>query len=398
MKNKDEILKKIKPTKLEQVTINFKVRRFVKKLNRNLKAAEAIVGGSVAKGTFLKGEHDVDIFVLFVNDTDISNKLAEALSIFKNVERLKGSRDYFQIGAYGLNFEVVPVFKIKNIKEAKNITDISPLHVVWVRKNTKGKLADEIRLIKAFCKAQGVYGAETHIKGFSGYVLEILTIYYKGFENLIKNSARWKNKEVIDISKHYKGLNKSKVSPLIVVDPIDSKRNAAAALSEEKLKKFKAACKGYLNNPKKDFFERRKIVLEDLEDKDAVLKAKPLEGRRDVIGAKLLKALNIIKRILQSEGYEITEADWFWDKDALFWFKVKTQELPPFKKHYGPPVNKKKNLAGFKNKWKGFEIKEENGRAYVNIPRDFVKMHDFLIYMIKDEEVLKCVKDIKIIK
>src|SRR3989344_6793717 len=135
MKDRDLILKKIKPSRIEEISLMFRVNRFLKRLNKNLWDAEAILGGSVAKGTFLKGQHDVDIFVLYKNDKDISNKLESSLRIFKNIERVKGSRDYFQARVYGLNFEIVPVLKIKTVKEAKNITDISPLHVDWVKKN-----------------------------------------------------------------------------------------------------------------------------------------------------------------------------------------------------------------------------------------------------------------------
>ena len=398
MKDRDLILNKIKPSRIEEISLMFRVNRFLKRLNKNLWDAEAILGGSVAKGTFLKGQHDVDIFVLYKNDKDISNKLESSLRIFKNIERVKGSRDYFQARVYGLNFEIVPVLKIKTVKEAKNITDISPLHVDWVKKNAKGKILDEIRLAKVFCKAQDVYGAESYIKGFSGYVIEILTIYSGGFEKLIKNAVNWKYKQVIDISKHYKKINKSKESALLVIDPLDPGRNAAAALSEDKFKRFKAACKGYLNNPNNNFFERKDITLKYLEDKDTVLRIKPLEGRKDIIGAKLLKTLELIKSKLEDEGYNVAEANWHWGKTALLWFKVKNKELPPFKKHYGPPVIKKENVLGFKARWEGYNINEEDGKLYVNVPREYKNLGEFILHVIKLEDVLANVKEIRIMK
>ena len=398
MENRTEILRKIKPSKIEGTILKIKINRFLGRLNKNLEGAEAILGGSVAKDTHLRGTSDVDIFVLYENNKDISNRLEKSLKIFKDVERLKGSRDYFQVMVYGLNFEIVPVLKIKNAKEAENITDVSPLHAEWVKKNTKRNLADEIRLAKTFCRAQGVYGAESYIKGFSGYVLEILTIYYGGFDKLIKNSLTWKEKQIIDISKHYKGINKSKESALMVIDPVDSSRNAAAALSEEKLNKFVSACKGYLNNPDKNFFEKKKITLEYLQDKDAVFLAKPLKGREDIIGSKLLKTSELIDKKLTEEGYAVTESDWSWNKEALFWFKVKSEELPPFKKHYGPPKDKKDNLRSFKAKWDGYEIKNEEERVYVNVPRKYTHLKDFAKDLIKIDEILMNVKEIKLVK
>ena len=398
MENRTEILRKIKPSKIEEAILKIKINRFLGRLNKNLEGTEAILGGSVAKDTHLRGTSDVDIFVLYEKDKDISNKLEKSLKIFKDVDRLKGSRDYFQVTVYGLNFEIVPVLKIKNAKEAENITDVSPLHAEWVKKNTKRNLADEIRLAKTFCRAQGVYGAESYIKGFSGYVLEILTIYYGGFEKLIKNSLTWKEKQIIDISKHYKGINKSKESVLMVIDPVDSSRNAAAALSEEKLKKFVSACKGYLNNPDKNFFEKKKITLEYLADKDIVFLVKPLKGREDIIGSKLLKTLELINKKLIEEGYAVTESYWNWNNEALFWFKVKSEELPPFKKHYGPPKDKKDNLRSFKAKWDGYEIKDEGEKVYVNVPRKYTHLKDFAKDLIEIDEILMNVKEIKLVK
>ena len=385
------------PSKIEEFVLNKKSTTFVRKLNKNLKGAEVIIGGSVAKGTWLKGEHDVDVFVLFYKDGRLSDILEYALKkSFKNVERIRGSRDYFQIRVYGLNFEIVPVLKIKNAKDAKNITDVSPMHIAWVKKNI-GKLNNDVRLLKRFCKAQCVYGAESYIKGFSGYVTEILIIYYKGFENLVKNAVNWKSGMVLDVEAHKSKIEKSKLSPLVIIDPVDNKRNACAALSEEKFKRFISACKGYLTNPGKNFFEVKEIKIKDLKDKDIILRVFPLEGRKDVIGAKILKCLEIIKNKLKEEGYVVVESDWYWNKEALFWFKVKSIELPPYKKHYGPPVHMKDNVNDFKLKWKGYNILEE-GKIYVNIPRENIKLSDFMKKLIKNEDFKGYVAGIRIVK
>lgn len=389
----------LKPSRFEEFVLNKKCSLFISRLNKHLKDAEAVVGGSVAKGTFLKGEHDVDIFVLFNKDGNLSDELFNVLKgIFKDVETIKGSRDYFQVRLYGLNFEIVPVLRIKNAKEAKNIMDVSPMHAEWVKKHLNDKLKDDVRLLKQFCRAQNVYGAESYIKGFSGYVLEVLIIYYKGFDNLLKNAVDWKKGVIIDVAKHKSRINKSKLGPLVVIDPVDSKRNAAAALSEEKFKRFIAGCKGYLNNPRDEFFEKRRIRLKDLSDKDVVLRAVPLEGRRDVVGAKLLKTLENIGKMLKEEGYVIKESDWYWDNNVLFWFKVKSVELPPFKKHYGPPMHMKDNVEDFKLRWEGYRIMKEGDRLYVNIPRKYIKLRDFVGYIIKDDDVRKYVKGLRLMK
>src|SRR3989344_5641158 len=156
----NQILKKIKPTKTEEELLKKKINSFL----RVMKGVKSVIGGSVAKGTWLKNNYDVDVFVKFRNNNNLSNRLEKILKArFDNIERIHGSRDYFQVHFMGLNFEVIPILDIK--------------------KNSNG-LEDDVRLAKYFCKIQEVYGAETYIKGFSGYVLEILIIKYGGFINL----------------------------------------------------------------------------------------------------------------------------------------------------------------------------------------------------------------------
>ena len=175
----------IKPNKEEEKEVSGRINSFLKQVNTGLKGAKAILGGSGSKGTWLKDAHDADIFVQFNYDQfkDKSDQLSDILEKhlkkkFKII-RLHGSRDYFQVkeknalnsensGNTGgvFTFEIVPVLKISKAEQALNITDVSLLHSVWVNKHKK--YADDIRLMKQFCKAQGVYGAESYLKGFSG--------------------------------------------------------------------------------------------------------------------------------------------------------------------------------------------------------------------------------------
>src|SRR3989344_8494663 len=75
-----EVLAKLRP---ESKAIHIQVAAVLKKLNAELKRrklkADAIIGGSVAKGTFLSHDHDVDLFVRFhfsYADADLSTLLA----------------------------------------------------------------------------------------------------------------------------------------------------------------------------------------------------------------------------------------------------------------------------------------------------------------------------------
>ncbi len=365
--------------------------------------ARAVLGGSIAKGTFLKDDYDCDIFVKFnlsYRKKDISDLLEKILKIFPKAERIHGSRDYFNLKSNGINFEVVPVLNIKKAEQAVNITDCSPLHVKWVRDNLKKnpKLADDIRLAKAFCKSCNVYGAESYMRGFSGHVLDILVIYYKGFIPLLKNAVKWKEQEVIDFNNYYKGsalerLNKSKLSPLIVIDPIQPERNASAVLSRKNFLFFKKSAKNFLKKPSKRFFKKKEITIKELKEKSkgknlVLLDVKALDGKEDVVGSKLLKAFNYINKNLVLNGFTVYEKGWRWDKKkkALFWFILKNEILPEYFKRIGPPIKNKENVKQFMKKHKKTFI--QGKRIYAKVKREFRKPED-LIKAIKKDKYLK---------
>lgn len=393
------VLKQIKP---DQESIQKTVNLFLKKVNAEIKKqkidAVAVVGGSIAKDTNLKGDHDCDMFVKFnikYKDKDLSKLLKKILKPF-DPELVHGSRDYFQINKK-INYEIVPVLDIKDPKEAVNVTDMSPLHVGWVKKNSK--FADDIRLAKQFCKSVGVYGAESYIKGFSGHVLDITTIHYKGFLNLLKAASKWKYKEVIDPENHFKGkalskLNRSKIdSAIIVIDPVLPDRNAAAALSEEKFKKFQKAAKNFLKDPKNDFFKIEEItkekIITSLRTNLIILNAKPLDGKTDIVGAKLLKAFTYITNQLNFYDFGVTDADWYWNKkdSALLWYRVRRTKLVPLTKHVGPPTKVKSNADMFKKKHKKSFV--EKGRICAYIPRKYTDVANLIDDLIKDKGLFK---------
>ena len=202
MKLLNEVLEDIKPSNEYERDILDKAKNIIDKINKSIKDAKAVLGGSGAKGTWLK-TFDADIFVKFNYNKfkDKSDKLSDILEKFlkKNfkITKLHGSRDYFQIRQEKFTFEIVPILDIKKAEQARNITDVSPLHSNFVLKHKN--LIDDMRLTKQFFKAAKVYGAESYIRGFSGYVCEILTIYYGSFLNLIKTIPKWKEKTVMDI-------------------------------------------------------------------------------------------------------------------------------------------------------------------------------------------------------
>ncbi len=401
-----DVLKDIKPTEKEEKDVYDKVMVVLNKINKSLKNAKAILGGSGVKGTWLKKANDADIFVKFnyAKYKDKSQEISGILEkILKNkklkIARLHGSRDYFQIKQKDFTFEIIPILDIKKAEQAKNITDVSPLHAGWVNKKGK-RFKDDIRLLKQFCKSAGVYGAESYIHGFSGYICEILTIYHKGFINTIKNAAKWGDKVIIDEEGYWKGknilmeLNKSKIiSPLIIIDPVQKDRNAAAAISEEKFRKFKETAKKFLNNPSESFFEIKKVNKDVLKKKAGkneliLLDIKPQRGKEDVVGCKLTKALEYITKKLEESDFTILHSGLEWDKKekAFFYCILKKEKLSKFIENKGPPLENKIHVQNFKKKHKKTFI--QGNRIYTKTRRRFNEPKE-LINSLRKEDYLK---------
>ena len=394
-----QALKKIKPPMEETSKVKEISSSVINKIK--IKNAKVELGGSGAKDTWLTKENDIDIYVKFdlnyYKNKDISSILEKELKKYFRFTKLYGSRDYFQLKQKRFTIELVPILEIRNVKQAKNITDISPFHVRYVKKYNKG---DEIRLTKAFCKAQDCYGAESYIRGFSGYVLEILTIKYGNFNNFIRNVAKWKDREFIGNKKYIKRLNNSKKeSPLILIDPVDPDRNAAAALSKEKYDMLIKACKSYLNKQSIKFFEKKEFSINELKNKYKnkkliIMEIEPIKGKKDIIGAKLLKCLNYMARRFELNDFKLLDYNWVWNEKAIFWYVLDKKLLSKYKEHRGPPIRDKLRLESFRKKWKDYKIK--SNYSYVMIKRKFIDPDKFIKYLIKNDKnmnyVLKSVK------
>ncbi len=384
-----------------------------KRLEENNIKAKCFLGGSLAKGTYLPDDYDADVFVRFdyltykdKND-ELSDFLGQALKDFKP-KRVHGSRDYFQFKRKGIKFEVVPVLNINSIEEAMNITDISPLHVIWFKNKANDKIRDSVRLSKLFCKANEVYGAESFIRGFSGHVLDILNVKYKSFPKLLREAEKWGEKAkrgekiVVDVENYYKGkaefeLNKSKTQgPLIVIDPIQKERNAAAALSYEKFNKFIKSARTFLKNPSEKFFIEEKpnvdkfLNLKKKNEMLIVLEIKPSSKFSvDVMGCKMMKVHNFVKRQLTKNDFEVRLEKFYWSKKfsdtAKSFFIVSNPEIKEPKIVQGPPLDMKEAVEKFKNAHR--KTRKEKDRIIAIEERKFKDVKDLIKASAKDKYV-----------
>ncbi len=399
-----EVLGEIVPSKGEREKVLSQVNVFLNQLNAELKRvrvqAKAMLGGSYAKDTWLSGDYDVDVFVKFNllhKEQNISDLLERALKKWRH-ERIHGSRDYFWV-RNGIKYEIVPVLDIRKSEQAENVTDFSPLHVAWV--NKKGaKYKNDIRLAKKFCKGTSCYGAESYIRGFSGHVLDILVTYYKGFIPLLKAAKGWKPKVVLDYNNIYKGkalmmLNKSKIEgPLVLVDPVQPGRNAAAALTQENFDKFVKAAKAFLKKSGRAFFVEKEIDFAALSKKGHLIqiKVKTLDDKEDVAGTKFVRAFEHIRSQLQD--FQVKDAGWIWDKreNGIWWFVLGKKQLPAECNWAGPPIKLTDSVKKFKKIYKKTFTKA--GRVWAKVKCEERTPEQVLKRVLKDSFVKERVKSV----
>jgi len=396
------ILDEFVPTKKDELALKKLITTIIKKIK--VKDAKVIVGGSGGKNTWLKGTHDIDLYVKFNyskfkgKSDQLSLLLHKALKKqFKRLIILHGSRDYFQVLHAGFTFEIVPILDIKNYKQARNTTDLSQLHVNFVKKYPK--VVNEIRLAKLFAKATNTYGAESYLRGFSGYALEVLTIQYGSFLKFMKAVSKWKKSHVIGKKKDVGLLNASKkMSPLILIDPVQPDRNVAAALSQERYDLFKTAAKKFVKNPSLKSFEKKSFDLKKLAKKGKVFffSVTPLSGKRDIVGAKLLKAFEFLQKQLVLHDFSLITSNWEFNPDGLsyYYLVLNPKMLSKDIKQLGPPKDAVKSLKLFKKKHK--LVKFSGKRSYALVPREFRTIEALLEVLLKKENIKKRVKAIKI--
>ncbi|MBI3034468.1 CCA tRNA nucleotidyltransferase [Candidatus Woesearchaeota archaeon] len=406
----NRVISGLKPSSEEAKAANNAVNDFKKKLK--VRNAELKVGGSFAKGTWIAGMHDIDIFACFdyrkySSSSDSLSDLLERHISGLNYRRIHGSRDYFEARHGKYSLEIIPILNITKSSQAKNITDVSILHTKWVRANINESLADQVRLLKAFCIAQKCYGAESYIRGFSGYVCEILTRRYGSFINVLKAQSRWNEgtQTIIDLAGYYKhrnalsSLNASKTQgPLVIIDPVQMDRNAAAAISLETLERFRLAARKFIKKPAESFFYRESPTAEGIVKKNSdkrhkviALQATPLDGKKDVTFSKILKAAEHIRKQMAFNGFKVQDSGIEWNDNPVIWIKtdIKISEETTIS---GPPIGSGKHSSRFKRAHRKTFAK--GGRLYAKSKRKCTEPMKMISSIIKEQYVRERVKKV----
>jgi len=164
----------------------------------------------------------------------------------------------------------------------------------------------------------------------------------------------------------------------------------------------KHRAKQFLKKPSKEFFELKTLTEQDIRKKFQknnliMLKAKPLNKKEDVAGAKMLKAFRFIEQNLVSYGFKVVESDMLWDSrpNSLFYYALENDKLSKTIEISGPPLKIKHHLAFFRKKHKKTVIKKN--RIFAVEKRKFTNAKDLMKNLIKISNVKNNLKNIELI-
>ncbi len=381
----EEVLSRVKPTEDEQRRIHEVASSLVRKLREvGGLFVDVVVVGSAARDTNLRGSSDVDIFVLFPKSVAREDMERE---IFKLAEKVCGSYEkryaehpYARCYVSGVEVDLVPAYAISPGERIISATDRTPLHQKYLEEHFPPELRDDVRLLKAFLKGIGVYGAEIRTRGFSGYLCELLILTYGGFLPLLRAAADWDPPVRIDT-----GVTPARRfdDPLVVVDPVDPYRNVAAPVSLNSLAMFVAAAREFLDRPSLAFFFPPDPLLSPSDVKRILLQrgtlwifyviGYPAGASPDIVWGELYRLRDALARAISEEGYSVMNAFAWTDETALavIALELSTDVVARVVKHRGPPVFKKEFAQRFLEKHRSafFGPYIEGGRWYVDILR-----------------------------
>ncbi|MDD1677666.1 MAG: CCA tRNA nucleotidyltransferase [Methanomicrobiales archaeon] len=358
------ILIQIRPEKADRDRILAVARRLVAAVDQS-GIAEGMVVGSVARDTWLNGDRDLDVFMLFDPSLPRVELEEKGLTLARSIASVYGKRyqekyaehPYINALVDGLDVDLVPCYRVASPHQIQSAVDRTPFHTRYISERI-GPYTDDVLLLKQFAKTGGYYGSDQMTEGFAGYLCELLIYQYKGFTPLLEAASRWKRYTVIDIEKI---AEKEFEDPLVVIDPVDPKRNVAASVSAAQKFSFVEMARGYLERPSAGFFtlmEEPPLPQEEfaeiLADRGTFLYCILLRTPSlipDIVVPQLRKSMAALQGLLERNGFVVNRSDYcMQERLSMMVFELLVDRLPTVHRHAGPPVWERDNALKFLTK------------------------------------------------
>ena len=330
-----------------------KVYKLVEKeIQKYSEVVELEFGGSYAKDTWLSKNADIDIFIKFKKD--ISEEKLESISKKIGFESLKKYSPYVRYSQHpyveakikDTKINIVPCYDVK-IGEWKSAADRSPFHTKFMKKSLTLKMKNEVRILKTFLKSNKIYGAEIAKQGFSGYISEVLIFEFGNFENLIKSISNIKENQIVGTT------SKSFDTAIVVIDPIDSNRNLAAAISNENIGKFILICRALKEKPSLEFFKIKKSkISKKFWSNLLIVKFEFKTRSSDIIWGQIKRATSSLSTQLELGGFTVLRSKSHTDeqKEAYLIFFLESTKISEIYQKNGPEFFRENSAHSFISK------------------------------------------------
>jgi tRNA nucleotidyltransferase (CCA-adding enzyme) len=391
----ETVLLSLRPTPEEKAHV-WSIAGRVLDLVRQSGKAEGMVVGSIARHTWVRGDLDVDVFMLF--DPSISREELEvqglalartiAAALTDNYHEKYAEHPYINAMIDDVEVDLVPCYRVDSAERIQSAVDRTPFHTRYITDKING-LIDDVLLLKRFTKAGGIYGSDQMTEGFSGYLCELLVLHYGGFTPLLQAAAEWQPRTIIDLEAH---VAKEFDEPLVMIDPVDPKRNVAAAVSLDRMAEFVELARGYLEHPAESFFrlpeaetitpDQLARLLEERETRLYAITFPTPPYIEEIVVPQLKRSTLSLCEHLERHGFAVHQAQYRMEPgQCMILIELLTDTLPAVRNHIGPPVWNRVNAEKFRSKHLASPLPGpyiNNGRYETEVPREFRRAADLL--------------------
>ncbi|MBS1263236.1 MAG: CCA-adding enzyme [Methanonatronarchaeales archaeon] len=357
----EEVLDRVRPSPDERRRLNERVEELCELVGGEARRvgveADAVLVGSTSRGTWLSGDRDIDVFIKLPPSLEREEFVELGLEVARGVanvgdysEEAYAEHPYVRARFAEFDVDLVPCFDVEDAEEIRSAVDRTPFHDAYLDERLGG-LEDEVLLLKQFMKGTGVYSAETRVRGFSGYLSELLVLIHGGFGGVLEAASGWSPGESYDPEGH--GTAGDYGGPLVVVDPVDPGRNVSAALSLQRFAEFVQAAGDYLEEARREFFfppePRAGTGFDERGTFPLVVEVEVEEGIvEDNLFPQLRKTRDSLVRGLESTGLRVLRSGVYRDRIVMELFE---EELPRAERHEGPPVWLREHAEKFLEKY-----------------------------------------------
>jgi tRNA nucleotidyltransferase (CCA-adding enzyme) len=325
-------------------------------------AVEIVQVGSTARGTWIAGDRDVDLFVAFPPDVDRDALeewgLAVGHAVLPDGHEEYAEHPYVKGAFDGFTVDLVPCYAVEAATDIQSAVDRTPFHTRYLTDRIDDALASEVRVTKQFLKGVGVYGSDLKTEGLSGYLTELLVVEYGGFRGLVEAAADWHPPVHLDPENHGR---RSFDDPLVVIDPTDPERNVAAVCSQANVARLQHYARDLLSNPRESLFgpdepdplsaEAVRAALGRRGTTPVALRFEAPDVVDDQLYPQLDRSLSGVVGELDRRGFDVLRAAAFAADTVALFVELEIAERPTVERHGGPPVHVRDHAAGFYRKY-----------------------------------------------